>query len=133
MNSRKAYAIDTGLSGRLGLSFSRESGRKLENIILLDLVRRGVDVFYHKGKGECDFVIREGIDITAAIQVCWELTHENIDREVFGLTEAINTYKLATGQLIVMEKTPSLPIADSRIEVFTAWEWLLSDKRKGIN
>jgi predicted AAA+ superfamily ATPase len=133
MNSRKAYAIDTGLSGRLGLSFSRESGRKLENIILLDLVRRGVDVFYHKGKGECDFVIREGIDITAAIQVCWELTHENFDREVFGLTEAINTYKLATGQLIVMEKTPSLPIADSRIEVFTAWEWLLSDKRKGIN
>jgi len=130
MNSRKAYAIDTGLSGRLGLSFSRESGRKLENIILLDLVRKGADVFYHKAKHECDFVIREGIDITAAIQVCWELTHENFDREVNGLTEALDTYKLNKGQLIVMEKTPSLQIEDSRIEVVTAGEWLLGRKGK---
>ena len=125
MNPKKAYSIDTGMSGRLGLSFSRENGRKLENIILLDLVRKGAVVFYHKTKYECDFVIREGIDITAAIQVCWQLTHENLDREVSGLVEALDTYSLSKGQLIVMEKTPSLPIADNRIKVVTAGEWLL--------
>lgn len=70
-------------------------------------------------------MIREGIDITKAIRDCWQLTHENLDREVSGLAEALDTsYNLAKGQLIVMEKPPSLAIKDNRIEVVTSGEWM---------
>ena len=44
-------------------------GVKLENIVFIELKRRGYDVFYHADKKECNFVVREGMKITEAYQV----------------------------------------------------------------
>ena len=54
MNSRKAYVIDPALCHRLGFSFSENTGRILENIVLIQLLRKGAEVYYHKENKECD-------------------------------------------------------------------------------
>jgi len=67
-------------------------------MVFVGLKRRGKEVYYFKGKGECDFLIRDGINITGAIQVCTALTDKEIlDREVKGLLEAMNNYNLDEG------------------------------------
>ncbi len=130
MNPRKAYAIDTGFSNRLGFSFSQNKGRSLENAVLLELRRRGHEVFYHSGKYECDFLIREGITIIRAIQVTWELQHHNAARELNGLQEAMQSHNLMEGLLITAtEPDPSCLPEHPGIQVIPAWKWLLDDGR----
>ena len=84
-NARKIYFIDNALIRKLGFVFSEEKGRLLENMVFIELKRRGMDAYYFKGKGECDFLIREGINITGAIQVCYAFgDQETRERELKG-------------------------------------------------
>jgi len=127
MNPRKAYTIDPAFANRLGFNFSQNKGRILENVVLLELRRRGYEVFYHSGKFECDFVIREGLDITAAIQVTWELQHHNYERELNGLIEAMDTYHLNKGIMITSaDPDPILQQKHPGIKLIPAWKWLLA-------
>jgi uncharacterized protein len=57
MNPKKIYAIDPAIINRLGFNFSENKGRILENIVYLELLRQGKEIFYHSGKKECDFVL----------------------------------------------------------------------------
>ncbi|MFZ4428637.1 MAG: ATP-binding protein [Saprospiraceae bacterium] len=125
MNPKKAFAIDPAVCNRLGFRFSENKGRMLENIVYLQLLRRKREVFYYSGKKECDFVIQEGLQIKEAIQVVHELHDLNAQREVEGLLEAMQTFQLKSGLLIVghhLVKHFSVP--DS-ITVMPAWKWLL--------
>lgn len=43
---------------RLGFHFSGEEGWLLENLVYIELSRRGGEIFYHNsGSTECDFVV----------------------------------------------------------------------------
>lgn len=62
----------------------------LENLVFLTLKRNYSEVFYHKEKYECDFVIKEGLAIIKAFQVTQSLKNpETKKREVRGLNEAM--------------------------------------------
>lgn len=125
MNPKKAYVIDPTFSHRLGFNFSENKGRVLENIIFIELMRRGKVVFYYTAQNECDFVVQEGLNITEAIQVTWHLNPTNFDREINGLQEAMNVYQLKKGTLIYLnESDPDIQIPDN-IEAVPAWKWLL--------
>lgn len=50
MNPKKVYTIDTAFAHRLSFNFSENKGRILENIVYLELLRRGKAVYYHSGK-----------------------------------------------------------------------------------
>lgn len=126
MNPKKVYTIDPALSNRLGFNFSENKGRILENIIYLELRRRGKEVFYYAGKNECDFLIKEGLQIVEAIQVCYILDQSNIERELKGLEEAMQRYDIKKGSIIVYTTELNVPIRNTEIEVTEAWHWLLS-------
>lgn len=126
MNSRKVYAIDPAVCNRLGFRFSENKGRVLETIIFLQLLRMKQEVFYHSGKKECDFIIQEGLSIKTAIQVVYELNDLNIKREVDGLNEAIELYNLSKGYLIILDNQVKNGVIPERIEVISAWKWLLA-------
>jgi uncharacterized protein len=127
MNSRKAYVIDSALCNRLGFAFSENSGRILENIVFMHLLRRGAEVYYHKEKKECDFVVKSGLKITAAIQVCESLHIENYVRELEGLSEAIHSYGLEKGLLICNHNTLQQNLVPDNIQIISASEWLLTN------
>ena len=131
MNPKKVYAIDPAITVRLGFNFSENKGRILENIIYLELLRRHKEVFYHSGKYECDFVIKEGLHITEAIQVTWLLDTTSHARELNGLKEALHEHKLKKGLIITSYQEETLTENDLTIHVMPAWKWLLADSVEG--
>lgn len=58
-NPRKVYTIDQGLVNFYSVSGSPDRGRLLENTIYLQLRRSGYEIWYFKGKKECDFIYRQ--------------------------------------------------------------------------
>ncbi len=67
-NTKKIYFIDTGMRNAIDFRFSQDLGRLSENLVFVDLRRRGKKVYYWKGKGEVEAMdkigIGEGIVIT---------------------------------------------------------------------
>src|SRR3990167_2700750 len=84
--AKKIYFVDQALAETVGFRISHDAGRTLENIVFLQLLRKKKEVFFHKEKYECDFVIRDGYPISSAIQVCTSLQNsETKQREINGL------------------------------------------------
>lgn len=128
MNSRKAYVIDNGVANRIGINFSKNTGRLMENAVFVELMRRKKEIYYFKGKNECDFLITENLKPSLAIQVTYELTETSFDRETAGLLEAMETYNIPKGLLITFEEVHDFAIEN--IEAVTLYEWLLNHSKK---
>lgn len=121
-NPRKVYGIDTGFCRANSVAFSANDGQILENLVYLALRRGGGDVFYFKEKRECDFVVRKGGKIVAAIQVCHELHEGNAQREVEGLREAMAITNCDNGRILTVCQEDQI----EDIPVDPAWKWLLN-------
>jgi uncharacterized protein len=125
-NARKIYFIDNALIKKLGFIFSEDKGRYLENMVFIELQRQGKEVYYFKGKGECDFLVRNGINITGAMQVCYALgDKETREREMNGLMEALVTYKLDQGLILTDNTEETIEQKGMRIRILPVWKWLI--------
>jgi hypothetical protein len=125
-NPKKIYFIDHALVSRLGFRFSENHGRLLENLVFIELRRRGKEVWYHHGKHECDFIIRTKETVTEAIQVCYSLSEEAVrKRELTGLTEAMQCYKLKHGTILTREEQEEIKIDGLVISIVPIAGWLL--------
>lgn len=127
MNSRKVYAVDNAIPNRLGFHFSENRGQLLENAIFIELLRRGKMVYYYSGKLECDFLVKEGLHITEAIQVTHELNVMNLDREIGGLTEAMKRFDIPRGTLILHNDHFFPEELPQGVAVVPAYKWLLGE------
>ncbi len=127
INNKKIYSIDTGLINAVSFSFSKNIGRLLENITFLELKRRNKEIYYHSDKHECDFVIKEKNTITAAIQVTQKIDGKNESREINGLLDAMNTYKLKTGLILTRYDDDVIKINRQTIYVKPIWKWLMQN------
>ena len=126
MNPKKVYTIDSGFANRIGFNFSENKGRLLENIVFLEILRRGKDVFYYSGKNECDFVIKEGLEIVEAVQVCYNININNEQREYEGLKEAMRVFNLKHGILLIYDTDNNINTNPTEIKVIPVWKWLLA-------
>jgi predicted AAA+ superfamily ATPase len=127
MNSKKVYAIDNSLVNKLGFGFSANKGRMLENIVFIELLRRKKEVYYFSEKNECDFLIKEGLQIVEAIQVVYSLNKENFEREFGGLKEAMDKFTIPQGLFIVNDST-DVVIERDDIKIVSISKWLLDFK-----
>lgn len=126
INDRKIYAVDMGIPNAVAFRFSENRGRSLENAVFIELKRRGKEIFYYKGKKECDFLIRKGFQIKEAIQVSESLDNpETEKREIEGLLEAMESFKLKKGLIITESMEKERKIQGKRIKIIPAWKWLL--------
>lgn len=128
ISNKKAYVIDNGLRNTVAFSFSEDSGKLLENLVFVELKRRAKEVYYYKGKKECDFIIREKNKITEVIQVTQRLEAGNEKRELGGMSEALERFRLKIGLIITQNQEGQKKIAGKKIKLIPAWKWLLSDK-----
>ena len=126
-NPTKIYAGEIGFITQVGFAFSKNSGRVLENLAFLELKRREQEIYYHKKKHECDFVIKQGTTITQAIQVCYELTQENKQREIQGLIEACKEHKLQEGTILTHNQEETKKENNITIHIKPIWKWLLEN------
>lgn len=122
---RKIYLIDSAFNQICGAVFSENKGRILENLVFLELKRRNKDVYYYTEQKECDFVVKNGME---AIQVCYALNKENEKREIGGLLEAMNAFKLKKGLILTFEQAEEKIVENKNIVVKPVWKWLLESK-----
>ena len=126
ISSSKVYAIDNSFLKTVAFNFSENKGQRLENLVFVELARREKEMYYHSGKKECDFVLREGLRISEAIQVSVDLsTPETKKREIEGITEAITAYKLDNGLILTLEEEDVLEVEGKKILIKPVWKWLL--------
>jgi len=126
VSSSKFYVLDNSFLKTVAFNFSENAGRRLENLVFIELIRRGSKVYYYAKKNECDFIIQEGLKITKAIQVC--LIFENAitkKREIDGLIEALKEHSLKEGLILTLDKEEELLIEDKKIIIKPVWKWLL--------
>lgn len=125
-SNKKVYFTDTAIARILGFRTSEDYGRILENTVFMELKRESKEVYYHKENKECDFVIRDGYNITEAIQVTQSL--ENTDtrkRELDGMLDAMKAYKLKEGLILTDDIEDEIEIEGKKIFVKPIWKWLL--------
>lgn len=92
---KKVYVVDGGFVYTRSFELSQNSGRQLENMVFVELVRRGFDIkktlfYYHTaGDKEVDFVTRKGQKVTELIQVSYDISAPRTrDRELKALVKA---------------------------------------------
>lgn len=124
-NPKKVYAIDTGMYNEVAFANSANRGRILENLVFLELKRRKKNIYYYSEKNECDFLIQEKSKITQAIQVTEELYTNNKERELTGLTEAMDEYNLNQGLILTKEQKEETRIGRKKVVIMPIYEWLL--------
>lgn len=127
VNPRKAYIIDNGLINAITPSFTKNDGRKLENIIYWFLLQHKTQLFYfNEDNHECDFIVFKNNSVKSLIQVCYELNHSNREREQQGLIAAMNFFNLQTGYIITMDQNDIMKIKDKQIIILPAYEYMLN-------
>ncbi len=125
VNPRIIYSIDSGLINVVSFRFSDNIGKLYENIVFLSLIQNGKEIYYYKNKSECDFVVKEGQKVTQAIQVSYQIKG-NKEREIRGLLEAMEAFKLRTGLIITEDKEGEEKIKNRKIKYVPLWKWLLN-------
>jgi predicted AAA+ superfamily ATPase len=124
--NKKIYFIDTAIAKILGFRTSNDTGRMLENLVFLQLKRENKEIFFHKEKYECDFLIRNGASIVEALQVTQNLS-ENREREIQGLLEALNQYNLSQGFILTTDHEEIIHRNGKKIIIQPIWKWLLQN------
>jgi len=121
---KKAYISDTGLIKTGSISFSGNLGALLENFVFNTLRSKTTDLFYFSAKngGECDFIVSPH-EKPSCIQVCWELTPDNQDREINGALAAMDFFNLDNGTIISFDTEDIIQTAGKKIEVVPAWKF----------
>jgi len=127
---KKVYAYDTGIINAVRFKIVPDTGRLIENLVAIELLRRGKEFYSYKtadGK-EVDFAVKEGFKIDYLIQVCYDLDdYRAKKREVKSLLKA--SYEADCENLLILtwdnegeEKTDN-----RRIKYLPIWKWLLQD------
>ncbi len=134
INNKKIYVNFQDLLS-ISFKFSEDKGRLLENLVFIELKRQNKEIYYHKNKKECDFVIKEGLDIVQAIQVTKSLSDiDTRKREIEGLLDACKTYNLDEGLVLtedeegeeIMEvKFENRDLRKVKIKIIPVWKWIL--------
>ena len=119
-SASKIYCIDNGLRNAVSFKFSKDSGRLVENLVLIELKRRNEDVYYWKNNGEVDFIIKRKTQDITAINVSY--TDDINEREVKALLYFKKEYK-KTKELIIITK--NIDKTEQGIRFIPLWKWLL--------
>ena len=119
---RKKVFVDNGYLKLFELK--EDMGLMLENLVFMELIKNGKSVCYHQGKKECDFIV----DGAQAIQVAYELSEKNEERELEGLLEAMEVHGLKDGLVITFDEEKQVKINGITVKVVPLWKWILQTK-----
>jgi len=129
---KKVYITDPGIIKAGAVSLKDNNGALLENFVFNTLRaktntpaspgERNIYYFTGKNGGECDFIVSPP-EKPNCIQVCWQLTAENQDREIKGLVEAMEFFGVDKGTIVTFDDEDVVQTAGKRIKVVPGWKW----------
>jgi uncharacterized protein len=130
-DARKIYVVDTGMRNVVARSTEEDIGKLLENVVYLELRRRGHSVMYYKGIKEVDFITIRGYKPELALQVCAEGLHvpKTRERELSALAECLAALNLKEGVIITISDEENITLKDGRtVRVLPAYKWMLEGR-----
>lgn len=103
-NPKKIYAIDSGIARALTLDYENDLGRLFENIVFLDLKRRGFKVSYYltADRYEVDFLVQTPQGSKKLIQVVWQLDEKVLEREQRALQAGMKELRIE-GEIVTLD------------------------------
>lgn len=125
INPKKIYCVDSGIRNIVGFNFSSDIGRLYENVVFVSLRRRSREIYYWKGKKECDFIVKSGRELEA-VQVCYDASSpETKTAEMSTLLEAMEKLKIGKGTIITDNYEAEEEMNGRKISFIPLWKWLL--------
>lgn len=104
-NPKKIYSVDPGLARALTLDFETDLGRLFENVVYLELRRRGCKVNYYltEARHEVDFLVHTLTGHKKLFQITWNQDDiKTREREQRALEEAKHELKIE-GEIITLD------------------------------
>ena len=127
LGEKKVYVIDTGLLNALDFKFSNDTGKALEEAVFLELKRREKETYFFKERAECDFIVKQGIDVIEAIQVSATIADaQTRSRELRGLTECCARFGLRQGVIVTLDESEEFEHNGISVTVIPLYHWLLA-------
>lgn len=121
---QKVYIVDNGFVAAKAFNLSDNLGRLLENLVFVELLRRGYDteksLFYYRSHTdkETDFVIRQGTHIISLIQVCYDMSNPKTEkREIDSLIACAEELKCNNLLIITAKESRVIEKKDYAIQV----------------
>ncbi len=132
---KKIYAIDPAMINVIGRQSSRNRGRMMENIVMLELLRRRsldpqIEHFYWRDnqQREIDFVLKKGIDIMELIQVSFSIEDPGVKRrELRSLSRSSDDLNCNDLKIITWNESGKEKIGGKEVEVLPLYQWLLQE------
>jgi len=132
---KKIYIVDNGLIKAKTSGFSPDSGKLMENLVFMELLKKGYapnkSIFYYKTRNqkEVDFILKEGLDIKTLIQVSYQtLSSDAKKREIKALIEAGEELKCDDLLIITWDEEAEEKVNGKIIKFMPLWKWLMDVK-----
>lgn len=116
----KIYCIDNGLRNAVSFKFSRDEGKMAENLVLVELKRRGNEVYYWKNKKEVDFIVKNKDNSLTAINISY--ANDINKREINGLLEFKKEFEQVKELVLI---TKDLEKESQGIKFVPLWKWMM--------
>lgn len=129
----KVYVVDNGFIKAKAFSVSDNIGRLLENMVFVELVRRGYaagkTLFYYRSSNdrEVDFVTRKGNKVECLIQVCYDMSSPSTQaREFKALQECGKELHCSKFEVVTWDSQQTILLADNEVSVVPFYKWVAS-------
>lgn len=135
LSNRKMYCIDNGFVTAKGFRFSQNEGSLMENLVAIALRQRElagtVRLFYWKNAQgqEVDFILQQGGNVVALLQVCTDLTDDRTHRREINALLTAGRDLACTNRIVLSlehehtEKAEWFGIQGT-IRYIPLWKWL---------
>ncbi len=132
-NPRKAYPVDPALSRTAAFAKPDDFEHRLENLVYLELRRRGIAElgYLDTPSGfEVDFCGRDAEGALRLVQVCARLSDpETRDRELRALEAGMADQGVGDATLVTLYDEEHVRLPSGTVRVVPAWRWLLEGER----
>jgi uncharacterized protein len=131
-NYRKVYSIDWALANANGPAEGIDVTRKFENMVFIELLRRGYQVSYYltKQNYEIDFIATntKGVQrVPQLYQVCYQFRDREVrSRELRGIAASASFLGIKDIFVITFNEEETIEINGFKVNVVPAWKWLVS-------
>ncbi len=126
-SNKKAYCIDTGLLSALDMSFSKNYGKLLENMVALEFMKNDIELMYFKKSSECDFIIKKS-NSYHPVQVSYNIDEpDTLKREVRGLVSACKHIGQNSGTIITFDREGQIVENGTQINIVPVYKYFLEE------
>lgn len=129
--NEKVYVVDTAFaSDKEGVLASENLGWRLENVVLIELLRRTkpmfADIFYYKGRdSQVDFVVAKNGKVLELVQVSYSIANPKTERrEIKGLTDASKALGCDKMTLVTLDTERDITTDRGDVHIVSAANWL---------